>query len=288
MTEKNKTKKTKIYFWLKVDKKFFDNIFIKRLKSIQGGYAMTVIYIRLMLESLADDCVLYYEGYFENLAEELALKLDVSEDAINQTLEYFTKCGLIQIDNDNNAYMAQAEAMVEQETNWASYKRSNRKIGQSPTKLENVQSMSNSCPTEKEKEIEIEKEIESKQKKEIYIDNFDISQKLEKHENYSDYLSDDFLINSDDETFIKGLTQYYFDRQPDPYEINTIKKRLTATDREIVHIAYQQAESNNANNLGYIVAILNNWEKLGIENLEDWEQHEKEREDLTEDEMLPF
>lgn len=282
MTEKNKTKKTKIYFWLKVDKKFFDNIFIKRLKSIQGGYAMTVIYIRLMLESLADDCVLYYEGYFENLAEELALKLDVSEDDINQTLAYFTKCGLIQIDNDNNAYMAQAEAMVEQETNWASYKRSNRKIGQSPTKLENVQSMSNSCPTEKEKEIE------SKQKKEIYIDNFDISQKLEKPENYSDYLSDDFLINSDDETFIKGLTQYYFDRQPDPYEINTIKKRLTATDREIVHIAYQQAESNNANNLGYIVAILNNWEKLGIENLEDWEQHEKEREDLTEDEMLPF
>ena len=290
MTEKNKTKKTKIYFWLKVDKKFFDNIFIKRLKSIQGGYAMTVIYIRLMLESLADDCVLYYEGYFENLAEELALKLDVSEDDINQTLAYFTKCGLIQIDNDNNAYMAQAEAMVEQETNWASYKRSNRKIGQSPTKLENVQSMSNSCPTEKEieKEKEIEIEIESKQKKEIYIDNFDISQKLEKPENYSDYLSDDFLINSDDETFIKGLTQYYFDRQPDPYEINTIKKRLTATDREIVHIAYQQAESNNANDLGYIVAILNNWEKLGIENLEDWEQHEKEREDLTEDEMLPF
>ena len=288
MTEKNKTKKTKIYFWLKVDKKFFDNIFIKRLKSIQGGYAMTVIYIRLMLESLADDCVLYYEGYFENLAEELALKLDVSEDDINQTLAYFTKCGLIQIDNDNNAYMAQAEAMVEQETNWASYKRSNRKIGQSPTKLENVQSMSNSCPTEKEKEIEKEIEIESKQKKEIYIDNFDISQKLEKPENYSDYLSDDFLINSDDETFIKGLTQYYFDRQPDPYEINTIKKRLTATDREIVHIAYRQAESNNANNLGYIVAILNNWEKLGIENLEDWEQHEKEREDLTEDEMLPF
>lgn len=298
MTEKNKTKKTKIYFWLKVDKKFFDNIFIKRLKSIQGGYAMTVIYIRLMLESLADDCVLYYEGYFENLAEELALKLDVSEDDINQTLAYFTKCGLIQIDNDNNAYMAQAEAMVEQETNWASYKRSTRKIGQSPTKLENVQSMSNQCPTEIEKEKEKEKEskkekekekeIESKQKKEIYIDNFDISQKLEKPENYSDYLSDDFLINSDDETFIKGLTQYYFDRQPDPYEINTIKKRLTATDREIVHIAYQQAESNNANDLGYIVAILNNWEKLGIENLEDWEQHEKEREDLTGDEMLPF
>lgn len=127
MTEK-KTK-TKIYFWLKVDKKFFDNIFIKRLKTIQGGYAMTVIYIRLMLESLSSDCILYYEGYFGGLAEELALRLDVSEDDINQTLAYFTKCGLIQIDDDNNAYMQQAEAMVEQETNWATYKRNNRNIG---------------------------------------------------------------------------------------------------------------------------------------------------------------
>lgn len=167
MTEiKTRTSKTKIYFWLKVDKKFFDNIFIKRLKSVQGGYAMTVIYIRLMLESLSSDCILYYEGYFEKLAEELALKLDVSEDDINQTLAYFTKCGLIQIDEDNNAYMAQAEAMVEQETNWASYKRNMRRIGQSPKQLENVQPMSNSCPTEKELEKELDKEIESNQKKE--------------------------------------------------------------------------------------------------------------------------
>ena len=30
--------KTKVYFWLKVDKKFFDNIFIKKLKNIAGGY----------------------------------------------------------------------------------------------------------------------------------------------------------------------------------------------------------------------------------------------------------
>ncbi|WP_192872373.1 phage replisome organizer N-terminal domain-containing protein, partial [Streptococcus suis] len=90
--------KTKVYFWLKIDKKFFDNIFIKRLKTVPGGYTMTVIYIRLMLESLDSDCILYYEGYFESLKEELALKLDVSEDDIDMTMAYFTKCGLIQID----------------------------------------------------------------------------------------------------------------------------------------------------------------------------------------------
>ena len=90
--------KTKVYFWLKIDKKFFDNIFIKRLKTQPSGYTMTVIYIRLMLESLDSDCILYYEGYFKTLKEELALKLDVSEEDIDMTLAFFTQCGLIQID----------------------------------------------------------------------------------------------------------------------------------------------------------------------------------------------
>lgn len=155
--------KTKVYFWLKIDKKFFENIFIKRLKTIPGGYTMTVIYIRLMLESLESDCVLYYEGYFKNLKEELALKLDVSEDDIDMTMAYFTKCGLIQIDEDENAELPQAKAMVMSETNWASYKREQR---QNKKNLDNVQKSltnSNSCPIE----IELDKELDKELNKEL-------------------------------------------------------------------------------------------------------------------------
>ena len=161
--------KTKIYFWLKVDKKFFDNLFIKRLKNMPGGYTMTVIYIRLMLESLEDDCILYYEGYFDSLVQELALKLDVSEDDINMTVAYFTKCGLIQIDDNGHATLSQAKAMVESETNWAKYKREQRKNSQDLPKLENVQNkktISNSCPTE----IEKENRVNSKSNN-LYLDN---------------------------------------------------------------------------------------------------------------------
>ena len=165
--------KTKVYFWLKVDKKFFDNLFIKRLKHMPGGYTMTVIYIRLMLESLEDDCILYYEGYFDNLVQELALKLDVSEDDINMTVAYFTKCGLIQIDDDGHATLSQAKAMVESETNWAKYKRDQRKNSQNLPKLENVQKLetvSNSCPTEKEIDKELELELELKLDKEYIVE----------------------------------------------------------------------------------------------------------------------
>jgi len=161
--------KTKVYFWLKVDKKFFDNLFIKRLKNMPGGYTMTVIYIRLMLESLEDDCILYYEGYFDSLVQELALKLDVSKDDINMTVAYFTKCGLIQIDDDGHATLSQAKAMVESETNWAKYKREQRKQAQNMVRLESVQdsgTVSNSCPTE----IEKENRVNSKSNN-LYLDN---------------------------------------------------------------------------------------------------------------------
>ena len=163
--------RTKIYFWLKIDKKFFDNIFIKRLKTVPGGYTMTVIYIRLMLESLESDCILYYEGYFNNLKEELALKLDVSEDDIDMTMAYFTNCGLIQIDEDKNAELPQAKALVQQETNQAAYMREYRK-----QQRENKESLTMSsdnltllttCKTEIEKEkdidIDIEKELQLEQ-----------------------------------------------------------------------------------------------------------------------------
>ena len=161
--------KTKIYFWLKVDKKFFDNLFIKRLKNMPGGYTMTVIYIRLMLESLEDDCILYYEGYFDSLVQELALKLDVSEDDINMTVAYFTRCGLIQIDDDGHATLSQAKAMVESATNWSNYKREQRKQDPNVARLENVQNSwtnSNSCPTE----IEKENRVNSKSNN-LYLDN---------------------------------------------------------------------------------------------------------------------
>lgn len=161
--------KTKIYFWLKVDKKFFDNLFIKRLKNMPGGYTMTVIYIRLMLESLEDDCILYYEGYFDSLVQELALKLDVSEDDINMTVAYFTKCGLIQIDDDGHATLSQAKAMVESETNWSKYKREQRKQAPNVARLENVQNswtFSNLCPTEKEKENRVNSKSNN-----LYLDN---------------------------------------------------------------------------------------------------------------------
>ena len=240
--------KTKIYFWLKIDKKFFDNIFIKRLKTVPGGYTMTVIYIRLMLESLESDCILYYEGYFDNLKEELALKLDVSEDDIDMTMAYFTKCGLIQVDEDKNAELPQAKALVESETNWANYKREQRK----KAKLEEVQpslTISNSCPTEIEKEKEIEKELEEEiEKKTSSAPTAEISNYYQKRIGVMD---------------------------GQQYQILTNYLTLDGMELEVIKIAIDKAADNGKRSFSYINSILKNWRQNGIRTMVQVEDEQR-------------
>lgn len=241
---KTKTK-TKVYFWLKFDKKFFDNLFIKRLKSVNGGYAMTVIYIRLMLESLETDCILYYEGYFDNLIQELALKLDVSEDDISMTMSYFTKCGLIQIDTDGNAKFPQAEALLEQETNWAQYKRKDRKVGQIPTNLDNVQRVSNQCPTEKE--IEKEKEIELELEKEVEVEEKTTT-------TTAPIFSQEFinLYNSFEQESGRPLSAI---------QQQELGYMLDEFNADLIYEALKEAVNQGKVNFAYIKAILARWKQ---------------------------
>ena len=238
--------KTKIYFWLKIDKKFFDNIFIKRLKTVPGGYTMTVIYIRLMLESLENDCILYYEGYFDNLKEELALKLDVSEDDIDMTMAYFTKCGLIQIDEDKNAELPQAKALVQQETNQAAYMRSYRKEQQEKEK--NL-TLLTTCKTEIEKELELEKELE-------------VEVEVDKEQSATpSILNQDFvnLYKSFEAETGKALS---------PLQIQELQYMLEDFSPELIHEALKEAVSQGKANFAYIKAILNRWKQDNLLTVE--------------------
>ena len=245
--------KTKVYFWLKFDKKFFDNLFIKRLKSVSGGYAMTVIYIRLMLESLETDCILYYEGYFDNLVQELALKLDVSEDDVSMTIAYFTKCGLIQIDTDGNAKFPQAEALLEQETNWAQYKRKDRKAGQIPTNLDNVQLMSNQCPTEKEiEEVELKQELNLDIKTEVEAENRKLSSATA---DKSDFNIFDYYQNR------IGLLDGFQLQQIEAYQA------IDGLEPDLIKIAIDKAADNSKRSFGYVNSILKSWAQNGIKTV---------------------
>ncbi|HEM6088127.1 TPA: phage replisome organizer N-terminal domain-containing protein [Streptococcus suis] len=270
--------KTKIYFWLKIDKKFFDNIFIKRLKTIPGGYTMTVIYIRLMLESLESDCILYYEGYFENLKEELALKLDVSEDDIDMTMAYFTKCGLIQIDEDKNAELPQAKAMVMSETNWASYKREQR---QNKEKLDNVQKSltnSNSCPTEIELEQEQEQEI-------------DIELQLEQQQEEKNVAA-----GAGKNAIFEKLKEAFGEMAISGTITQEAEDLLKVHGQRLVLYALDETILNGGRSIRYTRSILERWQGQGLKTIEqikqnkaDFEAMKQPRQDNSDNFMeLPF
>lgn len=245
--------KTKIYFWLKIDKKFFDNIFIKRLKTVPGGYTMTVIYIRLMLESLESDCILYYEGYFDNLKEELALKLDVSEDDIDMTMAYFTKCGLIQVDEDKNAELPQAKALVQQESNQAAYMREYRK--QQREQKENLTMSSDNLTllTTCKTEIEIEKEKELEKELEVEVDK--------EQSPTPSTLNQDFIniYKSFEAEIGKALS---------PLQIQDLQYMLEDFSPELIHEALKEAVSQGKANFAYIKAILNRWKQDNLLTVE--------------------
>ncbi|MDN6391728.1 MAG: phage replisome organizer protein, partial [Lactococcus lactis] len=120
-----------------------------------GGDSLVLIYQQMLLSSLPNNGVIYYEGTLQDVAQEIALNLDEKLDDIKLTIDYFQKAGLLQIGDDGSAEMLQVPMLIGQETNWNKYKREK--------KLEKFQPTSNQVPTE----IDIEKEIDKDIEKEI-------------------------------------------------------------------------------------------------------------------------
>ncbi|HEO1917955.1 TPA: DnaD domain protein [Streptococcus agalactiae] len=237
--------KTKIYYWLKFDKHFFDNLFIKRLlRNFPGGSEMIVIYIRLMLEAIENDCIIDYEGTFDNYAEELALRLETSEEQMNMALAYFVKCGVIQVDDGGNTHYPQAKALLGQETNWNRYKKKQ-------AELEKFQLLSNQVPTE----IEIEKD------KKIDI-NIDKELELEQDK-------EDRFVDVVEANIGRGLVKFEFDMINDYLIGQNVSKDLFLE-------AVKVAVANNVRKFNYIARILDNWINDGIKTPEQAYQAQRD------------
>lgn len=246
--------KTKIYYWLKFDKHFFDNLFIKRLlRNFPGGSEMIVIYIRLMLEAIENDCIIDYEGTFDNYAEELALRLETSEEQINMALAYFVKCGVIQVDDGGNTHYPQAKALLGQETNWNRYKKKQ-------AELEKFQLLSNQVPTE----IEIEKD------KKIDIN---IDKELEVEEEIKD-------SSTANKSSLKIISDYFQQEigilTPNQFEQLSDYITITKMEADVVKEAITRAADNSKRSFGYVNSILRNWRQNGILTMAKVEEEQRQ------------
>ena len=240
-----KKQQKKVYFWLKLDQNFFKNLAIKQALRMPGGKDMIIVYQMLMLESLATDGVIYYEGTLPTIEKELAVRLDVKEEDIQMTLAYFKSVGLVQVDDSNNAEMLQVPALIEQETDWARYKREQRRT----LKLDNVQHVSNGCPTELELELELEKDIE------LEVDN----KKPATDTNIYDYY----------QQRIGSLDGFQYEQLKNYLDIDKLEP-------ELVKKAIDKGADNSKRNFGYINTILKNWAQNGILTVAQQEEEQRQ------------
>lgn len=109
----------KRYYWLKLKNDFFQDRAIKKLRRVAGGDTYTVIYLKLLLFALADDGRLHYEGDEDNIAAQLALDIDESEDNVSMTLAYLEKTGLLQVISEQEFFLTRTPEMTGAESSSA-------------------------------------------------------------------------------------------------------------------------------------------------------------------------
>ena len=89
------TSDAKRYYWLKLPDDFFRQKEIKQLRKIAGGDTFTIIYLKMLLRSLKDNGKLFYEGFEDNFASELALDIDEDEENVKVTVAFLMARGIL-------------------------------------------------------------------------------------------------------------------------------------------------------------------------------------------------
>ncbi|MVX59178.1 DnaD domain protein [Streptococcus danieliae] len=259
--------KGKVYFWLKIEKNFFSNLAIKRLRKIDDGDAMVVLYIRMLLESTEDEGVIYFEGLLNDLQEEVAESLDADVELVRKTFTYFENAKLIQIDKGKSAGFAQFEELVGNETEEARRKRRQRarlKSEEAETneeKRDNVPNLSESVPQMSEPVPKCPRS-KSKNKSKSQSQNIATTATADPTERE-----------------VKDILDYYQNRigMLDGYQHQKLIEFLTIDkmESELLKRAIDKSANNSKRNFGYVNAILRNWAQNGIKTIVQQDEEER-------------
>lgn len=182
----------KKYYWLKLHKDFFNQKEIKYLRRIAGGDVYTIIYLKMLLFSLDTNGMLYYDGYYDTFADELAVDIDESPDNVKVVVKFLIEKGLMEVHDDDTFLLTKCQEMTGSETGSAARMRKmrkkktpeqlpcsdkplqcNNKPSQCDAQVSQCYSDVTSCYTEIEKEKEKEKEKDKKIDKEKILSDFE-------------------------------------------------------------------------------------------------------------------
>lgn len=161
---------SKKYYWLKLQKTFFSDKKIKKMRLIAGGEIYTIIYLKLLLESLDNGGLIEFENICDNPAEELSLMIDETADNIKACLVILEKLKLCEY-NDNFISFNDIQDMIGSITTAGIRKSEQRKRIEQKTmegqQEDNVPTVSQKCPPEIEREKEKDTDKDTEREKEL-------------------------------------------------------------------------------------------------------------------------
>ena len=178
----------KKYYWLKLQKAFFSDKKVKKMRQIAGGEIYTIIYLKLLLESLENYGLIEFENICDSPTEELSLMIDETEDNIKACLVILEKLKLCEY-NDNFISFYDIEKMVGASTTEAdrvkTYREKQKLLKEQNCTDNDVRSYENRTQSEqqsypekeKEKETEKERKRERERKKSPPSSDFDLFSK---------------------------------------------------------------------------------------------------------------
>lgn len=143
----------KRFFWMKMKPDFFQSKEIKKLRKLAGGDTFTIIYLKMLLHSIATGGKLYFESVEDTFADEIALDIDEDAENVKLTIGFLLSHGLIDQLSEDEILLPEAVKNTGSEGSSASRVRALRE-----RKALQCNGDVTKCNIEIEKEIE--KEIE--------------------------------------------------------------------------------------------------------------------------------
>ena len=246
--------KDKKYYWLKLKRDFFKRHDIRIIESMPNGKDYILFYLKLLCESVDHEGNLRFSDEIPYNEEMLSTITNTNIDIVRSAIKVFSQLNMMEVLDDGTYHMQEVKRMIGCETKWAEKKRKYREqkmieSGQNNDNAslieDNVQQVSDECPTKEDNVQSMSDKSKSKSKsKNIYtsvVDGFTDNQDLKT--SIYDFIEMRKLIKkpmseqavkimlnklsklaSDDETQIKILEQSIEHSWQSVYELKEEKK----------------------------------------------------------------
>ena len=122
---------SKIYYWLKLSKNFFDNHKIRVIEGLPNGKDYILFYLKLMCESTSHEGTLRFDADIPYDEQMLATITITNIDVAHNALQIFDKLGMVKLDENGTYILPEVQNLIGKETGMAIRMREYRKSADS-------------------------------------------------------------------------------------------------------------------------------------------------------------